>query len=1159
MLKNCENKGGKNTLSTPLAGLFFCTLSTFASANEATLDIRHIKVHGANTIPVSMLNNIDKSQIDADTSLSDIQKLNEDIKIAYISAGILGTTVYAIPPQKSEHLLNIYVEEPIVEEDSFVVEKIRFKGITSFQLPQIKELSSSFTGDVYDVHQMMRLRRHLQKLYTQNGYAKPRISLPQTNDNKQVVTFTVRETGKKKVRAQKLAPKVQQKRSIQKLTLSPPSYTPSHQHLEEAHRGVFVFTQKPEPEKKVQPQIKPQPLQPLPVKPQKVETQEIILEDHEEPNRIQMSSGFELVERSDDDLLILEVIIDGERRSRGVVAYQDYINNTLLLPLTELSEALNFHIQTTPEEGLASGFFIQEANTFSLNMQQQEVTVLGERKTFPAQKIEANYDDIYIASDIFQEWFPVTVTMKHAEQRLYIETKTELPYQSFNKRRNIWQSTQEKRTVKEIDAPTKDLERRYFSAPSVRLDNSLSFSRNGENDSGQNNLNIEAQGDFLKMAGKVTGNVSYGSKNKMETRDIRTHLSKVSEDSDMLGFMNASQIELGDVTLPALPLLSGVTSGRGAFISNKPINAVRDPDNITIDGSATPSWDVEVYQDDYLVDFQTVDETGEYHFSTIPLKVGKNTFTVKLFGPNGETQNYTEEYFLGPNMLKKGSFYYDIMGLESSAPVIQTSDKDSFKNGNISTQVEYGLSRNISLRTGIYRGELSNVDQSQTAYSTGFNAAYKNLFTQGDFLQQSNDAQSYKFSAKSNLFNGYSANYNFQQNIGYGDENELRTRKGVSLSKTYQFTYLPTVQLRFTGDESKFSDGRIERDYGQSTSFSYYGIRFSNELNASKVKANETNSSYSGNLSLSGKYRASHLRGRVNYNLKSDAGIKLLDLRGNHQFNGNMHANFGLSQTFGSGSTSRLDGQLTWRLNKADLSLNAGTSSNGDSNVGVRVSTFILPSESGYTLHNSHQASFGGIQANIRAFIDSNNNGQYDEGEETIPNVAFHYRQRGKVSITDENGIAILTGLTPFNNNVISLDTNSLEDIYISPIHSEINIKGDPAQVGYIDYPLTIHGEVNGLLTALHKNGSEKELKNITLHLVDSNGKRVASAISEFDGYYNFTHVPMGIFKLKIDTTDAKLAKVEQLRELPSVTLTTDKPFEDGLFIQLKALENGVK
>mgnify|MGYP000067757766 FL=1 len=100
-----------------------------------------------------------------------------------------------------------------------------------------------------------------------------------------------------------------------------------------------------------------------------------------------------------------------------------------------------------------------------------------------------------------------------------------------------------------------------------------------------NTLNIQAKANMLGMASHLNASVE-DRDNTVNLDNVKATFTKLDSNGSMLGSFNAKQIEVGDITFQTQPLLNSNKTGRGVFVTNQELNAIRDPNNFQLSGNA---------------------------------------------------------------------------------------------------------------------------------------------------------------------------------------------------------------------------------------------------------------------------------------------------------------------------------------------------------------------------------------------------------------------------------------------------------------------------------------------------------------------------------------------------------------------------------------------
>ncbi len=352
-----------------------------------------------------------------------------------------------------------------------------------------------------------------------------------------------------------------------------------------------------------------------------------------------------------DDMVIVEVVLSGHQLGDVVMGY--YHDNQMLLPFKELMSRLQFSIEVNTQAGAAQGWFITENRTFTLSIKDELAKVGDTAHRFTPQQVVWEADDIYVDTRLLEQWFPLNITFNSKRQMVEMQSREPLPIEAalMREKRTATKSGEYIRpTYNRVEEPYK-----LVSPPSA----DVTFRTAYDSSSGrtwENDLSVLAANDALYM-----NQITFGSFDEEGgVIDLRTRLERQDVDGELLGPLHAREVAVGDVYSPPVDLIAQNTDGRGAFLTNFSDEYLADSDRIVIRGDVQPGWDVELYRNDILLDFQRVDTNGQYEFPDVPLLVGFNTFRLVFYGPFGERREETRRYVNDPTQRDKGKVYYRV-------------------------------------------------------------------------------------------------------------------------------------------------------------------------------------------------------------------------------------------------------------------------------------------------------------------------------------------------------------------------------------------------------------------------------------------------------------------------------------------------------------------
>lgn len=860
----------------------------------------------------------------------------------------------------------------------------------------------------------------------------------------------------------------------------------------------------------------------------------------------QTVNGINFAERSEESQLILELGADDYVLNPGIIVYMD--DDDLLIPLRTFVQALEFPITVDHGKGLAEGWFVTEDNRFHLSYPYDTVRLRGAEQSIKGT-VETHKDDIYVSKNLITQWFPIDLDLNFNELRLVMKPKVDLPFQARAKRRSQWERMQANRRAsgEDLDQEAIELPYHMFAAPAIEVNHSLSLNGTGNDRDFYTNHAVNVQGDLLGMDFRGSGVFRTASNDREELDNVRLTFSREDYRGRLLGGMQATAFSLGDVTGTFFPLAGGGQMGRGVTVRNTPYNFVRDPDNFLVEGYAPAGWDVEIYQDQRLLDFQTVPSDGRYSFETLPLREGFNLFRIVLYGPNGEREERFDRFYLGQNMLDKGQFVYEITAMESSTPLIDVSTNPApDTDATLSILGDYGLTDNISIAGGYHTGPQGRgkID----GFGTSLRGSGGRVFAQVNGFWNQEGGYSASIDIRGNVTQNLSLSAGHTQHkdyeIGiYSNQEESY----IQASQVFDLFSLKSSSITFEARNSKSDIGIKRTDYINRFSTGFAGISLTNQLTYRDYEYADQDD-FVGDLTLRARTSFGTLRGRAQYDLQESGEVTSadfhyqLDVTPDFAINSFVTAQLEADKlyTFGAG--------VDWRRDRYRIGVSGSINDDKDFQIGLTLAYNLVPHDlyGDYVLTGrTDDISTGRLL--VQPFIDYNMNGKHDEGEPLVGNVSFKNLLRGTPSTMNDDGLAVVTGISPNLANRIEIESKTLPDIYLHPVAPSISVIGKRGVNGPLDFPLLRLGEINGRLISYDSEGNEVALAETEIILLDPQGREAASSYTEYDGYYNFPSLPLGRYEMYFVQSAALNNFYSGDGEGPIIELTVQQPEIMGL------------
>ena len=179
-------------------------------------------------------------------------------------------------------------------------------------------------------------------------------------------------------------------------------------------------------------------------------------------------------------------------------------------------------------------------------------------------------------------------------------------------------------------------------------------------------------------------------------------------------------------------------------------------------------------------------------------------------------------------------------------------------------------------------------------------------------------------------------------------------------------------------------------------------------------------------------------------------------------------------------------------------------------------------------------AAVGQVEARI--FRDDNMNGRRDAGEAVEEGAMLTASTALALHASGTDGVASANGLAAFRPVAIGIDASSLSDPSLAPRDALQVIVPRPGVTARLDIPLVGAGDVEGALV----NNDGSGFEGLDIELVDAAGRTVATARSDYDGFFLFERVAYGSYSFRLAAASAGAARLSPLVDA-RVTITPAK------------------
>ncbi len=612
---------------------------------------------------------------------------------------------------------------------------------------------------------------------------------------------------------------------------------------------------------------------------------------------------------------------------------------------------------------------------------------------------------------------------------------------------------------------------------------------------------------------------------------LRLRLFRNDPDGDLLGPLHATQIAVGDVETLRGGLTGQSAYGRGAFISNQPLNRGARFGVTTLRGTLPAGWDAELYRNGELRAFQADRGDGRYQFDDVELLFGENDFEVVLYGPQGQIKHERSSMPVGQESVTPGKTKYWAGMLDSARDLVDLSR--TFTSAQTGWRWGVGVERGIDRRTTVGI-------EYQSLVLTGRRRHYVEATLRrglGPMLVELAGARQ----------------------LGGG-----RALRADALGRIGPVRFDAQV-LWVQGDfESELVTAQQKREYSLRLNSTLHlgNWRLPVEASARQTmardgtKVNEwllRGAFHAGRVTLTAEVLRRSAAGPALGVARGDLGTKLnligntslagLRLRGTARFGlagpsrGFEAAQIVAEKGLGRSSTLRggyeydaTAGRGEWMLGyvkqfkRFALRAEGRADSNGRKSLGLTLGFSFGPDpvDGGWRVSRDRLAEDG--QASIEVFRDDNGDGYRQPGEAAVEGVNVEAGFRHTESATNKAGRAVIDGLMPYVPVLVSIDAGSLPDPLLQPKGKGMVVVPRPGVAAKVLLPLAPTGEIEAVL--LGPDGEPRA--GVPVELVDATGRAVVVAPSDFDGYLLFDSVPYGDYRLRVVAGSAAVLGVRR-------------------------------
>ncbi len=842
---------------------------------------------------------------------------------------------------------------------------------------------------------------------------------------------------------------------------------------------------------------------------------------------------------NEDDALLFDMRVRQWRLGNGVRGY--HTNAGVCVDLADVVMALDLPVRVDPKSRRATGWLFSESRNFTLDYDSRSVQVGGKVTTLSDGDLHITPEGWCVSATRLSEWLGVPLKLDMANALIIIDTPEKLPFELAEERKARAAHSKPRQQFDLSTMPSKAEPYAMIRAPSVDVTlGAAIINEPGRSTQHQFQYEIFASGEIAT----ASFDARFASDQQGNPQSLRLRGYRTDPDGGLLGPLNATHFEVGDVEMPGTPLVAQGSQGRGAFLTNRPVGRGDLFDTTDFTGDLPRGWDAELYRNGELLAFMADRGTGLYEFRDIPMLFGQNAFEVRLYGPQGQQRTERRTLAVGLDSIPPKQTYYWAGIAQAGTDLIPFGNQPM--RANTGWRAGVGVERGLDARTSIgthfywlrqgdgpakqdqYFGELA-VRRSvgfmlgEAGVSTDFNGGF-GLRAQAIGQIGANNLRAESFF----VTGGYRSDRYGRSLRG---EHRLGFDRSLKIGGGDVPVHLEAAYLQYVGGQSSIRiDGRTSFGVGRMSVTANLGWQRIVQGAFADIAREE----FDGSLRMSGRWGKVRLRGETNFRVAPALELRETSLIAEWQRND--RDSFRVQTAYDARSDrARLGVSYIRQFDPVAVSGSFEVATDGAFAFGVTANFSLGPKPGGgYAVSSQRLAANGRAEALV--FYDENGDGRR-QADEPVEKQVTVVAGTAQFAETDTKGRASVQGLTPFRPILVGIDASSLPDPFVQPAGPGLVITPRPGVATLIELPLVAAGEVDGTLMA--EGG--RPLSGVKLELLDPKGRVTAATISEFDGFFLFQKVPYGRYQLRIGAESAAALNLDPVIRQPAA-LGRDNP-----------------
>lgn len=827
-----------------------------------------------------------------------------------------------------------------------------------------------------------------------------------------------------------------------------------------------------------------------------------------------------------DDSWLFDLRSGQYRLGDGVRGYQT--PQGVCVDLGDVVLALDLAVRVDKKLRRATGWVFDERRSVLIDRDKGEARVGSRSFAIAPTAIRDTPEGWCVQVATLSEWLTLPIAPDLSNAVLRIESKEKLPFQLAAERRARAAGLRPQVQFDLASLPQATRPYQAWQTPSVDVVAStaaVSDKRGGANF--QARYEIFAAGELLNHS----FDARLSSDDKGVPDSLRMRAYRTDSAGNLLGPLHATHYALGDVSLLSTGLVAQSAPGRGAILTNRPVERPDSFDKTDFRGDLPAGWDAELYRNGQLLAFTSPDAAGRYEFLNIPLQYGSNRFEIVLYGPQGQIRREIKQMQVGMDSIPPQQTWYWAGFAQENADLLNLGGgRPSYRRGwRGSAGIERGLDTRTSLAAYAHSLLIEDIRRSYGEVALRRSIGPTLLEVAGAYASDGGMA------VRANWLAAFGETY-IRADAMRGWNGFVSDRFINNVSGLYSLSLDQSVKLGRTVLPLHFDLRQIDRQSGISSleasaraSASFRAMTFTGQLDWSRSKVPvgpDPPDNLTASLLANARIGRVRLRGEARFSLSGQNADTRMTVIGEWAGKGDSEWRAELGYDRGL-DRIRVGLGHSKRFKRFQLSAYGEVASDGSVAGSLSLAFSLGPKASGketgggWRMSSEKLASRGQVLAEV--WMDDNGDGIRQPDEEAMPDVPLTAGNAFVEAATDAQGQAMVDGLEPFRPVMIGIDAGSLPDPYVQPALPGVVVTPRPGVAIHVALPMVAAGEIDGVMI---RDGGNP-IEGLRLELVDAEGRVRATTLTEFDGYFLFERVAYGRYTVRFDRDSAAILRLD--------------------------------